>query len=211
MSENKSNKSDAVALIAEAVAHYRTDNLKGHVERADLQTDAWILLTTGKAKDAADAVRLAYNANREERVNGLQVRMGYLSATVADADGGTTTLAEKLADTIAAPAESEGRGTDYTKSDLLAAVESVRHAKTERAHGWAPAQRGRKNGAVGVINDAAVLAAVEAVGGTHYGYAAKVVAYFAAEGRAIKANAVYQAVKRAKDRTEGGRHSANGI
>jgi hypothetical protein len=211
MSSNKSNKSDAVATIAEAVAHYRTDNLRGYVSREDLQSDAWILLATGAATDAADAVRLAYNAAREERVNGLQVRTTYLSTLVSDADGGTVSLAEKLADTVAAPAETEGRGTDYTRGDLLAAVESVRHAKTERAHGWAPAQRGRKNGAVGVINDAAVLAAIEAVGGTHYGYAAKVVAYFAAEGRAIKANAVYQAVKRAKDRTEGGRHSANGI
>lgn len=202
---------ETMAAIVEAITHYRLDNLNGYTSRDDLATDAWILLADGTAATPADAVRLAHNAAREARgADGTRIGFAYFSQVIHEQDGGTITMGERVAATFADQGEGEGRGGDYTQGDLLAAVEATRNAKTERAHGWANAARGRANGSRGVANDATILAAVEAVGGRHYGYAAKVVAALTADGWTTNANAVRVAVHRAIRRTEGGDHSANG-
>lgn len=211
-----------VATITEAVSRLRLDNLNGYTSREDLVADAWVALADGRAATVADAVRIAYNGNRETRLQQAAtvadpeggswstVRFQYLSATVADSDGETITVGEMLADTVADQGEGDGRGGDYTRADLLAAVAATRHAKTVRAHGEANAARGQANGEKGVANDDTILTAVEAVGGRHYGYAAKVVAMLTADGWTTNANAVRVAVHRAIRRTEGGDHSGNG-
>lgn len=209
-----------VATITEAVSRLRLDNLNGYTSREDLVADAWVALADGRAATVADAVKVAYNAARETRLQQAAtvadpeggswstVRFQYLSATVADSDGETITVGEMLADTVADAGEGEGRGGDYTRADLVAAVRATRHAHTVAAHGAANAARGAANGARGVANDATILAAVEAVGGRHYGYAAKVAAALRADGYTVSANAVRIATMRAVNRTERGDHSS---
>lgn len=204
MSQKKSISPEILAEIKRLVAETYTANLKGFADRADLVQDAAIAFMTGTAETARDAVRLAFNLNREERFgSGAVVGFQYLSATVAeDESGNAITLADRLADTVA-DREHEVRGSDFTRADLIAAVAAVRDAKTVRAHGEANAARGRANLHRGVVNDDRILSEIEAVGGIHYGYAAKV-----ARSLGIKPNAVYQAVFRAKNRTERGQHSS---
>lgn len=195
---------EILAEIQRLTAATYTANLRGYVSREDLSQDAAVLWDLGHAETPADAVRMAYNANREERDgSGENIRFAYLSASHVNADGETITLGDSLADSLADQGETQHRDAAYTRSDLVAAVAAVRDAKTVHAHGEDLARRGRANGQRGVVNDARVLAEVEAVGGEHYGYAAKV-----ARSLGIKPNAVYQAVHRAKKRTIRGGHSS---
>lgn len=196
-----------IAAVRELVAVKYTANLRGYADREDLTQDALVILATGGADTAADAVRLAWNANREERVGGHQVHFSYFSQVAeTDGDGNLLTVGEKLADTVAD--RSTERSAESVRAELVAAVAAVRHSHTVAAHGAELAARGAANGARGVANDAAILAELEAVGGAHYGYAAKVAANLRKRGIRTTANAVRVAVNRAKARTEGGAHSS---
>jgi hypothetical protein len=199
---------EIIRQVAEAVSAFHTGNLRGYADREDLAQDALMILATDPAATVAAAVRAAYNANREERLGeGATVRFSYFSQAVSDTDGEITDLGSVLADQVADNAHAV-RGADAERSALVAAVVAARHSHTVAAHGAELAARGAANGARGAANDAAILAELEAVGGAHYGYAAKVAANLRARGIRTTANAVRIAVNRAKARTEGGAHSS---
>jgi hypothetical protein len=199
---------EIIRQVAEAVSAFHTGNLRGYADREDLAQDALMILATDPAATVAAAVRAAYNANREERLGeGATVRFSYFSQAVSDTDGEITDLGSVLADQVADNAHAV-RGADAERSALVAAVVAARHSHTVAAHGAELAARGAANGARGAANDAAILAELEAVGGAHYGYAAKVAANLRARGIRTTANAVRVAVNRAKARTEGGAHSS---
>ena len=207
MSHNRIT-AEIIRKVAAAVAEFHTGNLRGYADREDLAQDALMILATDPAATIGDAVRAAYNANREERSgDGAAVRFSYLSQAVSGKDGEITDLGSVLADQVADNAHTV-RGADAERSALVAAVVAVRHSHTVAAHGAELAARGAANGARGVANDAAILAELEAVGGAHYGYAAKVAANLRSRGIRTTANAVRVAVNRAKARTEGGAHSS---
>ena len=199
---------EIIRQVAEAVSAFHTGNLRGYADREDMAQDALMILATDPAATVAAAVRAAYNANREERLGeGATVRFSYFSQAVSDTDGEITDLGSVLADQVADNAHAV-RGADAERSALVAAVVAARHSHTVAAHGAELAARGAANGARGAANDAAILAELEAVGGAHYGYAAKVAANLRARGIRTTANAVRIAVNRAKARTEGGAHSS---
>ena len=207
MSHNRIT-AEIIRKVAAAVAEFHTGNLRGYADREDLAQDALMILATDPAATIGDAVRAAYNANREERLgDGAAVRFAYLSQAVSGKDGEMTDLGSVLADQVADNAHAV-RGADSERAALVAAVVAVRHSHTVAAHGAELAARGAANGARGAANDAAILAELEAVGGAHYGYAAKVAANLRARGIRTTANAVRVAVNRAKARTEGGAHSS---
>ena len=207
MSHNRIT-AEIIRKVAAAVAEFHTGNLRGYADREDLAQDALMILATDPAATVAAAVRAAYNANREERSgDGAAVRFAYFSQAVNGKNGERKDLGSVLADQIADKAH-EVRGADAERAALVAAVVAVRHSHTVAAHGAELAARGAANGARGAANDAAILAELEAVGGAHYGYAAKVAANLRARGIRTTANAVRVAVNRAKARTEGGAHSS---
>lgn len=207
MSHNRLT-AEIIRQVSAAVAALHTGSLRGYADREDMAQDALMILATDPAATVAAAVRAAYNANREERSgDGAAVRFAYFSQAVNGKNGERKDLGSVLADQIADKAH-EVRGADAERAALVAAVVAVRHSHTVAAHGAELAARGAANGARGAANDAAILAELEAVGGAHYGYAAKVAANLRARGIRTTANAVRVAVNRAKARTEGGAHSS---
>lgn len=205
---HKKITAEIVRQVSAAVAEFHTGSLRGYADREDLAQDALMILATDPAATVAAAVRAAYNANREERLgDGAAVRFSYFSQAVSGEDGEVSDLGSVLADKVADTGAAV-RGADAERSALVAAVAAVRHSHTVAAHGAELAARGAANGARGVANDAAILAELEAVGGAHYGYAAKVAANLRKRGIRTTANAVRIAVNRAKARTEGGAHSS---
>ena len=197
-----------IAAIREAVARFWGSALQGSADADDLVSDAIVAILSGDADTITDAARIAYNGNRRDRVGGENVGMDYFSATIHDADGDTITIGDKVADTLADRSEA-GRDPLAMLSVLATMAGEKRQRDVVRSHGSsAYVLGGLPNTMRGAANDADILRALEAVGGRHYGYAAKVVAYLADEGKRTNANAVRVAVKRAIDRTEGGKHSS---
>lgn len=206
MSHNRLT-AEIIRQVRELVAATYTANLRGYADREDMAQDALLLLATGAAETPQHAVRAAFNLNREERVGGHQVGFSYFSQVSENQDGDMVSLGDSLADTLADTSHAV-RGADEDRAALVEAVAAVRHAHTVAAHGAQLAAWGAANGARGVANDAAILAELEAVGGAHYGYAAKIAANLRKRGIRTTANAVRIAVNRAKARTEGGAHSS---
>lgn len=202
----KSGDAATIAAIREACARFWGSALDGSADADDMAMEAVAAILSGDADTITDAARIAYNTLRRDRVGGENVGMDYFSATIHDADGDTITIGDKVADTLADRSEA-GRDPLAALAELTRAVATKRVADGYRAHGSVMA-RGEANARRGVANDADILRALEAVGGRHYGYAAKIVGWLAAEGKSTNANAVRVAVNRALNRTERGKHSS---
>lgn len=198
-----------IASIKDACARFRGDALAGGYSAEDVVADAMLRILSGEADTIHRAARLAFAAHRAPRREDGDTRYGfqYLSAVVGEGeDGEDATVGSRLADSLADTSEG-GRDPLATLSTLAVAAGAARVRKGYAAHGAVMA-RGEANAYRGAANDADILRALEAVGGRHYGYAAKIVGYLAAEGKTTTANAVRVAIHRALGRTERGKHSA---
>ena len=201
------------------VARKWSGALDGALDREDVEQDAalriWEASLRGETLSAADAVDVAYRAARERQTGTGDARsravVAYLSQVVEGADGSLT-----LGDVVAVAPESveeetpapslrdrveEGEGL----ATLLAARRIVEGAA---AHGILAARRGAVGAAVGAEHDALLAEGLDAVGGFHWGYAPKLLAWLEGRGVVMSRNTLYQWADRYKRRVVREHHSA---
>lgn len=211
MSEN------LATAVAKALRSVRS--VDGAVGADDLEQDArvliWLAAEAGRTLSVAEAVDMAVAKARAPQVgtgadrgaahayylgedmllgNEWVSRGAVIAAPdlILNGEDESLTLAERAA---------EG-GADAT---LLAARRIV---EGTAAHGALAMRRGASNTLVGAEHDALLAEGLDAVGGFHYGYGAKLLRWLDARGVAMSANTLYQWADRYKRRVVRENHSS---
>lgn len=193
--------------------------LDGALDREDVEQDAalriWEASLRGETLAATDAVDAAYNAARERQTGTGAARsrmvVAYLSQVVEGADGSLTlgdvvaVAPEAVEDEAPAPSLRDRVEGGEGLATLLAARRIV---EGSAAHGILAARRGAVNAAVGAEHDALLAEGLDAVGGFHWGYAPKLLAWLDARGVVLSRNTLYQWADRYKRRVVREHHSA---
>jgi len=208
-------------LIKSLVARKWAGALDGATSREDVEQDAalriWEASLRGETLSASAAVDGAYNASREAQTGSGAARsravVGYLSQLVEGTDG------ISLGDVVAVSYDEEAPEQEAPEaptlrerveegealSTLLAARRIVEGAA---AHGALAARRGAVGSVVGAEHDALLAEGLDAVGGFHYGYGAKLLRWLDSRGVAMDRNTLYQWADRYKRRVIRENHSS---
>jgi hypothetical protein len=204
-------------LIKRLAAAKWAGALDGATSREDVEQDAalriWEASLRGETLTAAEAVDGAYNAAREAQTGSGAKRsravIGYLSQAVEGVDGLT------FADVVEAPEVEE---VDQSAPTLRERVEegaalstllaARRIVEGSAAHGALAARRGAVGSVVGAEHDALLAEGLDAVGGFHYGYGAKLLRWLDGRGVTMSANTLYQWADRYKRRVIRENHSS---
>lgn len=211
MSEN------LATAVAKALRSVRS--VDGAVGAEDIEQDArvliWLAAEAGRTLSVAEAIDLAVAKARAPQVGSGLDRIGahaaYLSQQVVrDGDVvsfGSTLVAPDLLlmgedESLTLAERAAEGGADAT---LLAARRIV---EGTAAHGALAMRRGAVNTLVGAEHDALLAEGLDAVGGFHYGYGAKLLRWLDARGVAMDRNTLYQWADRYKRRVVRENHSS---
>jgi hypothetical protein len=209
--------SEIEKAVAKALRSVRS--VDGAVGADDIAQDArvlvWLAAEAGRSISVAEAVDMAVAKARAPQVGTGLDRIGahasYLSQQV-ERDGdvvsfGSTLVAPDLIlngddESLTLVERAAEGGADAT---LLAARRIV---EGTAAHGSLAMRRGAVNTLVGADHDVLLAEGLDAVGGFHYGYGAKLLRWLDARGVAMSANTLYQWADRYKRRVVRENHSS---